>query len=154
MKKSIGILVFLLSTVVLMSSCKKDVKYLPGTWKVTTATINGDSEDDLDDVWTFTDGGTCVVNCDLDEYFDNIPNNYDVITFNGTYVTNGNKTLTITSNKFNDALGYYEQIIYDLDILALNKKTMMVSGSIKYIRNMENVADTRVSDISLTLSKR
>ena len=40
MKKSIGIFVFLLSTVVLMSSCKKDVKYLPGTWKVIAASVN------------------------------------------------------------------------------------------------------------------
>lgn len=152
MKKSIGIFVFLLSTVVLMSSCKKDVKYLPGTWKVTSAIINGDDEDDVDDVWTFTDGDGCVVECDLDEYFDNIP--YNVLNFNGTYTTNGNKTLTITSNKFNESLGYYEQVIYDLEILLLNKKSMMVSGTIKYIKNMDNVSSTKTSDISLTLSKR
>lgn len=153
MKKSIGIFVFLLSMVVLMSSCKKDVKYLPGTWKVTAAVINSDDEDDVKDVWTFNDGGECVIECDLDEYFDNIP--YDVVKFNGTYTTNGNKTLTITSNKFNEvAAGYYEQVVYDLDILLLNKKSMMVSGTVKYIRNMDNVVDSKTSDISLTLSKR
>ncbi|MBR4535456.1 MAG: hypothetical protein IKO62_02225 [Bacteroidales bacterium] len=152
MKKSIGIFVFLLSTVVLMSSCKKDVKYLPGTWKVTSAVINGDSGDDVRDVWTLTDGGGCVIECDLDEYFDDIP--YDLLNFNGTYATVGNKTLTITSNKFNEAYGYYEQVTYDLDILSLNKKTMMVSGTIKYVKNMESVTNLKTSDISLTLTKR
>ena len=152
MKKSIGIFVFLLSTVVLMSSCKKDVSNLPGTWKVTDAVINGDNEDDVKDVWTFTDGGGCVIDCDLDEYFDNIP--YDVISFNGTYTTNGNSELIITSSKFNEAAGYYEQVVYDLDIFSLNKKSMLVSGTIKYIKNMDNVTNTKTSDISLTLAKK
>ena len=152
MKKSIGIFVFLLSTVVLMSSCKKDVSNLPGTWKVTAAVINGDDEDNLKDVWTFIDGGGCVIDCDLDEYFDNIP--YDVISFNGTYTTNGNSELIITSSKFNEAAGYYEQVVYDLDILSLNKKSMLVSGTIKYIKNMDNVTNTKTSDISLTLAKK
>ena len=152
MKKSIGIFVFLLSTVVLMSSCKKDVSNLPGTWKVTAAVINGDDEDNLKDVWTFIDGGGCVIDCDLDEYFDNIP--YDVISFNGTYTTKGNSELTITSSKFNEAAGYYEQVVYDLDIFSLNKKSMLVSGTIKYIKNMDNVTNTKTSDISLTLAKK
>ena len=124
-----------------LSNCKKDVKYLPGTWKVTSAVINGDSGDDVRDVWTLTDGGGCVIECDLDEYFDDIP--YDLLNFNGTYATVGNKTLTITSNKFNEAYGYYEQVTYDLDI-----------GTIKYVKNMESVTNLKTSDISLTLTKR
>ena len=152
MKKSIGIFVFFLSTVVLMSSCKKDVKYLPGTWKVIAAVINGDDEDDVKDVWTFNDGSDCVIECDFDEYFDNVPNNYDVIKFNGTYSTNGNKTLTITSKKFNEEAGSYEQIVYDLNILSLNKNTMMVSGTVKYTKYTD-VSNSKTSDITLTLLK-
>lgn len=151
MKKSIGIFVFLLSMVVLMSSCKKDVSYLPGTWKVIAAVVNDDDEDDVKDTWTFTDGNGCVVECYLDEYFDNVP--YNVINFNGTYSTDGNKTLTITSNKFNEQASSYEQIMYNLNILMLDKKTMMVSGTVKYVKNMENVSDERTSDITLTLLK-
>ena len=73
MKKTIklfAILVVLFSTVTLMSSCKKDVSNLPGTWKAITATIDGDSEDDLKDEWTFYSEGTCQIKCDFDEYFD------------------------------------------------------------------------------------
>ena len=41
-----------------------------------------------------------------------------------------------------------------MDILSLNKKTMMVSGTIKYVKNMESVTNLKKSDISLTLTKR
>ena len=155
MKKSIGIFVFLLSTVVLMSSCKKDVKYLPGTWKVISATINNDSEDDVRDVWTFNDAGACVIDCDLDEYFDDIifPDD-NVITFGGSYTTSGNEKLTITGEKFNVIGNYADQVVYDLDIITLNKKTLMVSGTIKYYHYMENITSTQTSNISLTLSKK
>jgi hypothetical protein len=153
MKKTIGVVVFLLSTVVLMSSCKKDVKYLPGTWKVISATINNDSEDDVRDVWTFNDSGDCVIDCDLDEYFDNIPND-NMVTFGGSYSTSGNDKLTITGEKFNVFGGYSDQVVYELDIETLTKKLMIVSGTIKYYHYMENVTETQTSSISLSLSKK
>ncbi len=155
MKKSIGIFVLLLSTVVFMSSCKKDMSKLPGTWKAISATIDNDSEDDLDDMWTFRTDGTCTIECDFDEYFDNTF--YNIVTFEGTYTTKGNETITITSNKLHQ-IGdeYYEKVIYDLDILLLNKNTMMVSGTVKLVSyEIEgNLTDTKKADVSITLSKR
>lgn len=153
MKKSIGIFVFLLSTVVLMSSCKKDVKYLPGTWKVIAASVNNDSEDDIRDVWTFNSGSDCVIECELDEYFDDVPD-YNVVTFGGSYSTNGNDKLVITGEKFNVSDNRSEQVIYDLDIITLTKSTLMVSGTIKYNRYMDNSTDNRTSTVSLTLTRK
>jgi hypothetical protein len=157
MKKSIGIFgifVLLLSTVTLMSSCKKDVSNLPGKWKIVTATINGDEENDLKDEWTFYTDGTCKIDCDFDEYFDHTL--YDLVTFDGKYVTEGNKKLTINSNRFNVSENgkYYDMVVYDMDILLLNKNSMMVSGTIEYYQCLDNVTNKQKSNISLSLSKK
>lgn len=161
MKKTIrlfAIFVVLFSTVTLMSSCKKDVSNLPGTWKAITATINGDSEDDLKDEWTFVSGGTCNIKCDFDEYFDDnvsVAPEYDLINFNGTYTTEGNKKLTIKSDKFHQRGDeYYEQIVYNLDIDMLNKKNMIVNGTITFYRYDGNISNTKTANISLSLSKK
>lgn len=161
MKKTIrlfAIFVVLFSTVTLMSSCKKDVSNLPGTWKVISATIDGDSEDDLKDEWIFFTEGICQIKCDFDEYFDDnifIAPEYDVINFNGTYTTDGNKRLIIKSDKFHQLVDeYYEQIVYDLDIDLLNKKNMIVDGTITWNRYEGNISNTKTAKIALSLAKR
>lgn len=154
MKKNIriiGIFVLLLSTVTLLSSCKKDVKNLPGTWRVSSAVVDGDEENDLKDVWTFNDGGSCRIQCDMDEYFDHT--GYDVLTFDGHYVTDGNKTLTITGNKFGYDGLETNQVVYSLDILTLTKKKMMVSGTVTYYEYLEGVTNTQTADVAITLTK-
>lgn len=153
MKKSIGIFMMLLCTVIFMSSCTKDVAYLPGTWKATSATINGEDKDDMQDVWTFnTDGSTCNIDCDFDKYFSN--NLYDVVTFEGTYNTSGNSILKIESNDFNVSGNDYDKIIYDLDIDLLNKNSMMVAGTVKFFQHRGGIINTKTSKISLRFSKR
>ncbi len=147
----LGIFVLLLSTVTLMSSCKKDVSNLPGRWHVTAATIDNDDEDDLKDVWTFNTNGTCTIECDCDEYFDNVP--YGIITFTGNYATQGNKKLTITSDRFHETSDGYNTVIYDLKILLLSKKTMMVTGTVKLVQYEGSIVNTKQANIDLTLSK-
>ncbi len=156
MKKSIGIFVFLLSMVVLMSSCKKDVKKLPGTWRVTSAIIDNDRENDLKDVWTFNTDGTCKIACDVDEYFDyEDVVDHDFSVFYGHYVTEGNKILTIESNKTTfDNADDYSQIKYDLNIRTLNKHTLEVSGTVKEIFVTSGVTTSKVANITLTLTKQ
>ena len=160
MKKTIrlfAIFVVLFSTVTLMSSCKKDVSNLPGTWKALSATIDGDYEDDIKDVWTFANGGSCHIQCDFDEYFDDvlfIDPDYDIIVFDGNYTTDGNKTLTITSDKFHVYNDTYEQIVYNLDIQLLNKKNMIVDGTITWNRYEGNISTPKVANITVTLSKK
>jgi len=148
-----GIFALMLSVVTMMSSCKKDMSNLPGRWVATVAVIDDDDEDDLDDVWTFNTDGTCNIQCDLDEYFDNIQ--YDLVTFNGTYTTESNKKLTITSNKFNQAEGdYYEQIVYNLNILSLTKNTMMVSGTVRLSQySGSGFVNKKEVDATITLTK-
>lgn len=150
MKKSIGIFVLLLSTVVLLSSCKKNVANLPGTWYAISATIDNDHEDDLDDVWTFKTDGTCNIECDMDEYFDNT---YDHLFFHGNYVVNGNM-LTITSDKLNEYGDYYETVVYELSILKLDKNTLRVSGTVIFNRYEGNEVYPRRVPVSISLSKR
>ena len=155
MKKSIGIFVFLLSMVVLMSSCKKDVKNLPGTWRVTSAIIDNDRENDLKDVWTFNTDGTCKIACDVDEYFDYENAVIDIFEFYGHYVTEGNKILTIESNKTTfDNADDYSQIRYDLNIHSLNKHTLEVSGTVKEIYVTNGVTTSKVANVTLTLTKQ
>jgi hypothetical protein len=148
-----GIFALMLSVVTMMSSCKKDMSNLPGRWVATVAVIDDDDEDDLDDVWTFNTDGTCNIQCDLDEYFDNIQ--YDLVTFNGTYTTESNKKLTITSNHFNEGEnGYYEQIVYNLNILSLTKNTMMVSGTVRLSQySGSGFVNKKEVDATITLTK-
>lgn len=158
MKKSMrlfGIFVLLLSTVTLMSSCKKDMKQLPGTWKVTSAIINGDDEDNLRDEWTFNSDNTCKIQCDCDEYFDGeFFDNLKIITFDGTYNTNGNKSITFSSDKLFVIDSDYDQIKYDLDIDLLNKKNMIVDGTVYYYQYVDGVSTHQQAEVTLTLSKQ
>ncbi len=161
MKKTIRlfvVFVVLFSTATLMSSCKKDISNLPGTWRADTATIDGDRENDLKDEWTFLVGDTCHIKCDFDEYFDDnifVAPEYDIINFSGTYSTDGNTRLIIKSDKFHQYLdGYYEQIVYDLDIDLLNKKNMIVDGTITWNRYEGNISNTKTAKIALSLAKR
>lgn len=158
MKKTINllaVLILLFGTVLTLSSCKKDVSNLPGTWKVTDATVNGNDKKNLNDVWTFNNDGTCDIQCDYDEYFGNSHGTFDIISFEGKYHTNDNKTLTITSDKLNVEGTNYDQIIYDLDIVLLNKTKMAVSGSVTlYLYRDAKTLQTEKTDITLTLTKR
>lgn len=152
----VGIFVLLLSTVTFMSSCQKNVSNLPGTWRVTSAIIDNDREDDLDDVWTFNTDGTCDITCDADEYFDDDDFIfYDVFRFNGHYETEGTMTLTIESNNFYyDNQEAYSQIRYDLNIHTLNKHTLKVSGTVKEINVFNGITTSKIADVTLTLTKQ
>ena len=158
MKKTtrlIGIFVMFMSIVTLMSSCQKNVSNLPGTWRVTSAIIDNDREDDLDDVWTFNTDGTCDITCDVDEYFDDEDFIfYDIFRFQGRYETEGNKILTIESIKYTfDNQEDYSQIRYDLNILTLNKHTLKVSGTVKEINVFNGITTSKVANVTLTLAK-
>ena len=148
--------VMLLITVTLISSCQKNVSNLPGTWRVTSAIIDNDREDDLKDVWTFNTDGTCKIACDVEEYFgDDEVGYYDVFDFFGHYVTEGNKSLTIKSNNFYfDNQEDYIQYRYDLNIHSLNKHTLKVSGTVKEINVFNGITTSKVSDVTLTLTKQ
>lgn len=156
MKKSIrlfGFFVLLSSIVTLMSSCKKDMTNLPGSWKAINAIIDNDKEDDLKDFWTLRTDGTCTIDCDIEEYFDR---GYEgAFTFNGNYVPEGDRKLTITSEKFGEYEDiYYSQIVYDLDIVSLSKKTLKVSGTVSYYQHDADHVTSMRSNVSITLSKR
>lgn len=152
----IGFFVMLLTTVTLISSCQKNVSNLPGTWRVTSAIIDNRPEDDLKDVWTFNTDGTCKITCGgidgdfYDVYTDAL---WHVIEFHGHYVTEGNKTLTIESDKFYfDNQENYGQNRYDLNIHTLNKHTLKVSGTVKNVIN--GVTTSNVTNVTLTLTKQ
>ena len=153
----IGLFVLLLTTVIFMSSCQKNVSNLPGTWRVTSAIIdNYGEDDDLNDAWTFNTDGTCEITCGgIDEYFYDVYTDaiYHVIEFHGHYVTEGNKTLTIESDKFYfDNQENYGQNRYDLNIHTLNKHTLKVSGTVKNVIN--GVTTSNVTNVTLTLTKQ
>ena len=161
MKKTIrlfGIFVLLFSMTFFMSSCKKDVKNLPGKWRTISAVINGDDED-VNDVWIFNSDGTCTIECNVDDFFDNFDDfASEVITFTGTYTTNGNKTLNIESDNLlitPNAI-FSSRIVYDLNIELLNKKDMMVSGTVKYVGDASNtnVSYSKNATVSLMLTKQ
>lgn len=158
MKKTIrlfGIFVLMFSMTFFMSSCKKDVKNLPGKWRVISAVVNGDSED-VNDVWIFNSDGSCTIECNVDDFFDDFAT--DVITFNGKYTTNGNKTLNIESENFliTPNAVFSSRIVYNLDIELLNKKDMMVSGTVKFVEDASNtnVNYSKNATVSLMLSKQ
>ena len=91
---------------------------------------------------------------ELHQYVDPDVPDYNVVTFGGSYSTNGNDKLVITGEKFNVSDNRSEQVIYDLDIITLTKSTLMVSGTIKYNRYMDNSTDNRTSTVSLTLTRK
>ena len=152
----IGFFVMLLTTVTLISSCQKNVSNLPGTWRGTSAIIDNDRWDDLKDIWTFNTDGTCKITCDIEKYFgDDEVGYYDVFDFYGHYVTEGNKSLTIESNNFYfDNQEDYIQYKYDLNIQTLNKHTLKVSGTVKEINVFNGITTSKVSDVTLTLTKQ
>ena len=156
MKKSIrvfGIFVLLLSTVTLLSSCKKDISDLPGTWEAVEATINGEEVKNLKDIWTLNADGTCTIECDIEKYTDNYIQG--VVTFPGTYVTDDDFNLNIKSAKFyvwDD--DYYDEISFDVEILAMTKKMLMVFGKFKYNRHEGVITTSKTAEATITFARK
>ena len=138
--------VLLIAGMTTMTSCKKTEKKILGKWKVTSCTIDGETEDSFSETWTFKENGKFIgmdFVCDAFEEAEgctySCEYSCDDKTLTLTVTGNGEYYVDRWNRGFND---YYSKVKYvytlDLDIDELNNKTMSLSGNGKIQEKSES----------------
>lgn len=113
--KLIGIVCLIMAALVSFSSCSKE-QQIVGKWKITKARLSGfDTTNDLYELWTFKDGGKCVLFIWGDE-------------MEGKYSINNNTLYIDVEFQYNNAYSY--RLTGNLDFDEFSQKEMSVSGKV------------------------